>query len=129
MDDLYSPIVKNFIIPSKFLNKNSNSLTSKDENLRFVIKHNYNINISVTNNSFILANLLSIKIKSHEKISLIINLYEIIRKFKYIDTKTYNEKYLKTNYKKNDFFKYFYFNWYVLKFLLRSACAGKIRIS
>jgi len=128
LDDLYSPIVKNFVIPSKFLIKSSNSLTSKDENLRFVIKENINLNISVINKTFILENLFS-KIKSDAKVTLIINLYEIIRKFKYIDTKLFTEKYLKTNYKKNDFFKYFYFNWYILNFLLRSACASKIRIS
>lgn len=123
LDDLYSPIVKNFTIQSKLLIKSSNSLINKDENLRFVISENNNVNICVIKNSFILEKFFS-EIKSDAKVSLIINLYEIIRKFKYIDTKNFNEKYLKTNYKKNDFFKYFYFYWYIFNFLLRNTRAS-----
>lgn len=123
LDDLYSPIVKNFTIQSKLLIKSSNSLINKDENLRFVISENNNVNIGVIKNSFILEKFFS-EIKSDAKVSLIINLYEIIRKFKYIDTKNFNEKYLKTNYKKNDFFKYFYFYWYIFNFLLRNTRAS-----
>lgn len=120
LDDLYSPIVQNFIIPKNYLINKNNNNTSKDENIRIVIdKKPFNFEFINSTNELFHINSLS-KINLINKIELVVSLYDIIRLYKYLEPETGEIRFLSTNYSRNDLMKYLFFLFFEFKFLIRN---------
>jgi hypothetical protein len=127
LDDLYSPIVKNFIIPSNYLIKNNDSFMSRDENLRFNLKKEDKVLIEEKNICFLMAPIF-LKINSKNRVPLIIDLYEIVRSLKFINNENGSISYFKSKYQNNDLLKIITFHLTIFKFLFRKIYEGQVRI-
>jgi len=119
LDDLYSPIVNNFIIKNSIYIYN-NRLFCKDENFRMIIdKHQSTFKFEPSTNNLLLINFSNYKFKLSEnlKILIIIRLYDLVRKYKYLDPQSGVSNYLHTSYVSNDILKYILF--FSLNFFIR----------